>query len=61
MREIAEEAAVSWDTETIVYRGNAVGYQDGDSADVPALKTASESVIGFGLVEVEPPSEGSDR
>lgn len=59
MREIANEAAVSWDAETIIYRGNGIGYADGDPADSVAIQTAAESVVGFSLVEIDAPPEQS--
>jgi len=55
MREIADSADVSWSAEAIVYRGNGIGYADGDPDDSVAIQTAAESVIGFSLVEIDSP------
>jgi len=56
MREIADVAGVSWSAKSIVYRGNGVGYADGDPADATAIRAAAESVIGFRPVEIDAPS-----
>jgi len=57
MREIAQEAGVSWSAESIVYRGNGIGYPDGDAADATAIQDAAESLIGIRPVEIEAPPE----
>jgi len=60
MREIADAAGVSWSAESIVYRGNGIGYADGDSADKTALQDASESILGYRPVVIDAPPEPDD-
>jgi hypothetical protein len=57
MREISGAAGVSWSAESIVYRGNGIGYAEGDSADATAIQDAAESVIGIRPVKIEAPPE----
>jgi hypothetical protein len=57
MREIADAAGVSWSTESIVYRGNGIGYADGDTADATAIQDAAESIIGIRPVVINAPPE----
>jgi len=58
MRQIANDAGVSWSAETIVYRGRGIGYADGDSADVTTIQDAAESLLGFRPIEIdEPPKQ----
>jgi hypothetical protein len=57
MREMAEEAGVLWSTESIVYRGNGIGYVDGDSADATALQDAADSILGYRPVVIDAPPE----
>jgi len=57
MREMADIAGVTWSAETIVYQGNGIGYADGEAADVAAIQTAGESVIGFAPVQIDAPPE----
>lgn len=57
MREIATEAGVSWSAESIVYRGNGIGYADGDSADTTAIQDAAESILGIRPVEIDSPTQ----
>lgn len=59
MREMADIAGVSWSAEAIVYRGNGIGYADGDPSDVAAIQAAAESVIGFSPVQIDAPPEQS--
>jgi len=60
MREIAQEAGVSWSAESIVYRGNGIGYVDGDSSDATALQDAAESILGYRPVVIDAPPEPPD-
>lgn len=60
MREIASNANVSWSAESIVYRGQGIGYADGDSADATALQDAAESILGYRPVVIDTPPEPSD-
>lgn len=55
MREIADAAGVSWSAESIVYRGNGIGYADGDPADATALQDAAESILGYRPVVIDAP------
>lgn len=57
MREIAQNAGVSWSVESIVYRGNSIGYADGDPTDVTAIQDAAESLLGIRPVEINAPPE----
>lgn len=57
MRDIAGQAGVSWSAESIVYRGQGIGYADGDSADATAIQDAAESLIGIRPVEIDAPPE----
>lgn len=57
MREIAKTAGVSWSAKSIVYRGNGIGYADGDDADVTALQDAAESILGYRPVEIDEPPQ----
>jgi hypothetical protein len=57
MREIAEAAGVSWSVESIVYRGNGIGFADGDSADETALQDAAEPILGYRPVVIDTPPE----
>ena len=57
MREIADAAGVSWSAETIVYRGQGIGYADGDSADATAIQDAAESILGYRPVVIDPPRQ----
>ena len=55
MREIAEEAEVSWDYQSIVYRGKGIGYADGDPDDVTAIQDAAEDLLGYRPQPYSPP------
>jgi len=57
MREIAQEAGVSWSAESIVYRGNGIGYADGEPADATAIQDAAESILGYRPVVIDAPPE----
>lgn len=57
MREIAEQAGVSWDYQSIVYRANGIGYADGDSVDETALQDAAESILGYRPVVIDAPPQ----
>jgi hypothetical protein len=60
MREIADDAGVSWSAESIVYRGQGIGYVDGDPADATALQDAAKSILGYRPVVIDAPPEPSD-
>ena len=55
MREIADDADVSWSAQSIVYRGRGIGYTDGDSDDVTAIQDAAKSLLGYRPVEIDEP------
>ena len=55
MREIADEANVSWETQAIVYEANGIGYADGDEADETAIQDAAESLLGYRPRRYDPP------
>ena len=57
MREIADEAGVSWSADSIVYRGRGIGYADGKNDDVAVIQDASESLLGYRPVEIDEPPE----
>jgi len=57
MRQMANDAGVSWSTESIVYRGQGIGYADGDSGDVTAIQDAAESLLGYRPVKIDAPPE----
>ena len=61
MREIADNAGVSWSAESIVYRGQGIGYADGDSGDVSAIQDAAESLLGYTPVEINEPPETTNE
>ena len=62
MRDIAEVAGVSWDSQAIVYRVKGIGYEDGDEADETSIQDAAESVLGYRPRPYNPPErdDGSD-
>ncbi|AFH21825.1 hypothetical protein OSG_eHP10_00075 [environmental Halophage eHP-10] len=61
MREIAQSAGVSWSAESILYRGNGIGYADGDLDDVTALQDAAESIVGHRPVAIDAPPDPSQE
>jgi hypothetical protein len=60
MRQIAEEAAVSWSAESIVYRGRGIGYADGDQADEDAIIDAAQTLLGYRPMPYDPPERNAD-
>ena len=57
MRQIADDAGVSWSVESIVYRGRGIGYADGEDDDVTAIQDAAESLLGYRPVEIDEPEK----
>ena len=57
MRQIADDAGVSWSVESIVYRGQGVAYADGDLGDVVAIKDAAQELLGYRPVEIDEPAK----
>ena len=55
MRQIADSAGVSWDYQSITYRGQGIGYADGDPEDVTAIQDAAENLLGYRPVEIDEP------
>ena len=61
MRDIANDAGVSWSAESIVYRGRGIGYADGEPDDVTAIQDAAENLLGYRPVKIDAPPEPSDE
>jgi hypothetical protein len=57
MREIADTAGVSWSADSIVYRGNGIGFADGDPADETTLQDSAESILGYRPFVIDAPPE----
>ena len=57
MRDIAEDAGVEWDYQSIVYRSHGIGYADADSADVDNIQDAAQELLGYRPVEIEEPDK----
>ena len=60
MRQIADDANVAWSSESIVYRGRAIGFADGDGDDVSAIQDAAESLVGYRPVEIDEPEKSDE-
>jgi hypothetical protein len=60
LRESADNAGVSWDYQPILYRGNGIGYKNGDSDDAEVIQDCCESIVGYRPVEISPPSESGN-
>jgi hypothetical protein len=56
LREAANKAGVSWDSYTILYCGNAIGYKHGDTADATAVKDELQALLGYRPVEIDEPT-----
>ena len=61
MRQIADNAGVSWSAESIVYRSQDIGYADGEIDDLTAIQDAAENLLGYRPVEIDSPPEPSDE
>ena len=62
MRNIANEAGVSWEYQSIKYRAKGIGYVDGDSEDEEAIKDAAEDLLGYRPRPYDPPErDDSDQ
>ena len=57
MRQIADNAGVGWDYQTIDYRGRGIAYVNGDSTDVTAIQDAAKNLLGYRLVEIDEPAK----
>ena len=57
MRQIADDAGVSWSAESIIYRGRGIGYTDGDSDDVTAIQDAAQELLGYRPVQIDEPEK----
>ena len=55
MREIAEDAGVSWDHQPIVYRSKGIGYANGHESDEVSIKNAAEDLLGYRPRSYDPP------
>ena len=60
MREIAEDAGVEWDYQSIVYEAKGIGYAEGDDSDETAIQDAAEDLLGYRPVEIDEPPEPTD-
>ena len=57
MRQIADDANVAWSSESIVYRGRAIGFVDGDSEDVDEIQDAAQELLGYRPVVIDEPAK----
>ena len=59
MRDIAEDAGVEWDYQSIAYRGHGIGYADADtdSADVDNIQDAAQELLGYRPVQIDEPDK----
>ena len=55
MREIADNAGVSWDAQTIIYEAKGIGYADGNEDDETAIQDAAEELLGYRPRPYDPP------
>ena len=60
MREIADEAGVSWDYQSIVYEANGIGYADADADDEILIQDTAEELLGHRPRPYDPPENDSD-
>ena len=62
MREIADQAGVSWDTQPIQYRAKGIGYCDGNEDDLEDIQDAAEGLLGYRPQTYDPPErdDGTD-
>jgi len=60
MRDIAEDAGVLWDYQSINYRGRGIGYANGDEDDADVIQDAAESLLGYRPVEIDEPAEPAE-
>ena len=60
MREIASEAGVSWDYQSIIYRARGIGYAHGDPDDETAIQDAGEELLGYRPQPYDPPERDDD-
>ena len=61
MREIADVAGVSWNTQSIVYKAKGIGFADGDKSDETTIQDAAESLLGYRPQPYDPPERGDDQ
>ena len=59
MREIADEAGVSWDAQSIVYEANGIGYANGDVDDITAIQDATEELLDYRPQPYDPPEQNN--
>ena len=60
MREIAEQAGVSWDYQSIVYRAKGIGYAYADVDDETAIQDAGEDLLGYRPQPYDPPERDDE-
>jgi hypothetical protein len=56
MREAGKNASVSWDYQPIHYKGQNIGYPNGDATDAPVIKDELEKLLGYRPVVVDEPT-----
>ena len=61
MRVIAEQAAVSWGYQSIVYQAKGIGYADGDESDETAIQDAAEDLLGYRPQPYDPPERDENE
>jgi hypothetical protein len=57
MRKMAEDVGVAWDPQTIIYRRNGIGYENGDPADAAAIADAGKELLSYRPVKIDAPPE----
>ena len=60
MREIAEDAGVEWDYQSIVYEAKGIGYAEGDDSDETAIQDAAKDLLGYRPQPYNPPERDDD-
>jgi hypothetical protein len=58
---MANGANVSWDIQSIVYRGNGIGYKNGDPTDAAAIQDEAETLLGYRPVVIDKPPEKTQQ
>ena len=61
MRQIADDAGVSWSAESIGYRGRGIGYIDGDESDADQIQNAAQDLLGYRPIVIEEPPEAETK
>ena len=61
MRDIADNAGVEWDYQSIGYRAKGIGYTNGDVDDETAIQDAAESLLGYRPQPYDPPERNDSE